>query len=80
MGLALAGGRSAEEVAKEIGQVVEGVYAAQAVHTVATREGVDMPICEQVYRILYEDASPTDVVNKLMGRALKPETEPHLYP
>ena len=80
MGLALAGGRGAEEVAKEIGQVVEGVYAAQAVHTVATRAGVDMPICEQVYRILYEGAAPTDVVDKLMNRALKPETESHLCP
>jgi glycerol-3-phosphate dehydrogenase (NAD(P)+) len=67
-------------VAKEIGQVVEGVYAAQAVHTVATREGVDMPVCEQVYRILYEGASATEVVDKLMNRALKPETESHLCP
>ena len=80
MGLALASGRSAAEVAEEIGQVVEGVYAAQAVHTVATREGVDMPICEQVYRILYENASATDVVDKLMSRALKPETESQFCP
>jgi glycerol-3-phosphate dehydrogenase (NAD(P)+) len=80
MGLALAKGRSADEIAQEIGQVVEGVYAAQAVHTVAAREKVDMPICEQVYRILYENASPTDVVDKLMSRALKPETESQLCP
>ncbi len=80
MGLALASGRSADEVAREIGQVVEGVYAAKAVYTVARREGVDMPICEQVYRILYENASPTDVVDKLMNRALKPETESQLCP
>ncbi|MDP6673751.1 MAG: NAD(P)H-dependent glycerol-3-phosphate dehydrogenase, partial [Gammaproteobacteria bacterium] len=75
MGLALASGRSADEVAREIGQVVEGVYAARAVYMVASRENVDMPICEQVYRILYEHASATEVVNKLMSRALKPETE-----
>ncbi len=74
MGLALASGRSADEVAREIGQVVEGVYAARAVHTVATRESVDMPICEQVYRILHDNASPIDVVDRLMSRALKPET------
>ncbi len=74
MGLALASGRSADEVAREIGQVVEGVYAAMAVHTVATRESVDMPICEQVYRILHDNASPIDVVDRLMSRALKPET------
>lgn len=74
MGLALASGRSAEEVSEEIGQVVEGVYAAKAVHTVARRENVDMPICEQVYQILYENASRADVVDRLMNRALKPET------
>lgn len=73
MGLALASGRDVDEVAREIGQVVEGVYAAKAVHTVAGRAGVDMPICEQVYRILYEDATPVEVVDNLMGRALRPE-------
>ena len=80
MGLALASGRSADEVAKEIGQVVEGVYAAKAVYTVAARAEVDMPICEQVYRILYENASATDVVDKLMNRALKAETESQFCP
>ena len=74
MGLALASGRQVDEIAAEIGQVVEGVYAARAVHTVATREGVDMPICEQVYKILYEGASANDVVDQLMTRALKAET------
>jgi glycerol-3-phosphate dehydrogenase len=39
-----------------------------------------MPICEQVYRILYQDVSPADVVDKLMSRALKPETESQLCP
>ncbi len=74
MGLALAAGQKANEIAREIGQVVEGVYAAKAVYTVATREGVGMPICEQVYRILYENAAPTEVVDKLMSRALKRES------
>lgn len=80
MGLALASGRSADEVAQEIGQVVEGVYAARAVYTVAQREDVDMPICDQVYRVLYENASLKDVVDKLMSRALKPETESQFCP
>jgi len=74
MGLALAAGKHPDDVAREIGQVVEGVYAAQAVHTVAKREGVEMPICEQVYRVLHENASTTDVVDALMNRALKPES------
>ena len=75
MGLALARGRKVDEVSGEIGQVVEGVYAARAVHGVAQREGVEMPICEHVYRILYEDMPVTEAVHSLMSRSLKPEAE-----
>lgn len=74
MGLALANGKSVEETAVEIGQVVEGVYAAKAVHEVAARENCEMPICEQVYRILYENAAPGDAVTSLMGRSIKSES------
>jgi len=73
MGLALAGGRSPDEIASEIGQVVEGVYAAKSVHEVAARKDIEMPICEQVYRILYAGAMPSDAVTALMSRALKSE-------
>lgn len=74
MGLALASGKSVDETAAQIGQVVEGVYAAKAVHEVAKRERCDMPICEQVYRILYEDAAPGDAVTSLMSRSIKSES------
>lgn len=73
MGLAIASGRSIVDTQHDIGQVVEGVVAAKAVHRVADSLGVDMPICRQIYRILYEDAPPRDAVAALMGRALKPE-------
>ncbi len=75
MGLGLAAGNSAEEVAQEIGQVVEGVYAAGAVHDVAQRENVEMPICEHVHKILTEEMSVNDAVHSLMTRSLKPEVE-----
>jgi glycerol-3-phosphate dehydrogenase (NAD(P)+) len=42
----------------ESGQVVEGVLAARAVHRVARRSGVEMPISEQIYRVLYEGVTP----------------------
>lgn len=73
MGLALATGKTIEEVQQEIQQVVEGVLAARAVREVADRLGVDMPICLELYRILYEDLSPREAVSALMGRTLKPE-------
>lgn len=80
MGLALAQGREVADVAADIGQVVEGVYAARALHGVATREGVEMPICEHVYRILYEQMPAAEAVQSLMSRSLKPEAEFLLEP
>jgi glycerol-3-phosphate dehydrogenase (NAD(P)+) len=73
MGLALAAGKSVEEAQEEIQQVVEGVLAAEAVHEVAEKLGIEMPICHQVYRILYEGASPREAVGALMRRDLKSE-------
>jgi glycerol-3-phosphate dehydrogenase (NAD(P)+) len=75
MGLALASGKSVEEAQEEIQQVVEGVLAAEAVKEVADTLGIEMPICHQVYRILYEGASPLEAVGALMGRELKSEHE-----
>ncbi len=73
MGLALAAGKSVEDAQQEIQQVVEGVLAAKAVHEVAKANHVVMPICDEIYRILYEGVSPREAVGALMGRALKPE-------
>ena len=67
MGLALAAGKSVEEAQEEIQQVVEGVQE------VADKLGIEMPICHQVYRILYEGASPREAVGALMRRDLKSE-------
>lgn len=72
-GLMLASGKSIEEAQQEIGQVVEGVLAAKAVKQVADRMSVEMPICQQIYRVLYEGVSPREAVTALMSRALKPE-------
>ncbi len=72
-GLALASGQTVTEAEAGIPQVVEGVRAAKAVHQVSTRLGVEMPICEQIYRILYENVTPRDAVDTLMNRELKAE-------
>ncbi len=77
MGLALAKGMTTEEAQEEIQQVVEGVMAAAAVREVAQKLKIEMPICEQVYRILYEGASPREAVETLMARKLKSEKDRH---
>lgn len=76
MGLALAAGKSVKEAEREIRQVVEGVLAAEAVRRVAQAAEVEMPICEQIYRILYEGADPQAAVIALMKRELKSEFAP----
>jgi glycerol-3-phosphate dehydrogenase (NAD(P)+) len=74
-GLALAAGKSVEEALREIGQVVEGYTAARAVHAVALREKVDMPIASGIYRVLYENEPARDVVKDLMTRPVRSEVE-----
>ncbi|MEC9375383.1 MAG: NAD(P)H-dependent glycerol-3-phosphate dehydrogenase [Pseudomonadota bacterium] len=73
MGIALAAGQSVKEIEKDISQVVEGVKAAAAVRKVAVDNRVEMPICEQVYQILYENLSPEKAVETLMQRQVKSE-------
>jgi glycerol-3-phosphate dehydrogenase (NAD(P)+) len=73
-GLALASGKTPEQAQAEIGQVVEGVLAARAVREVAQRVGVEMPIAEQIYRVLYEGMPAKEAVYALMGRTVKSET------
>jgi len=74
-GLMLAGGRSVEEARAQIGQAVEGFIAAKAVRAVAAREGIEMPLCEGVYRVLYERVAAREVVQALMTRPIKAENE-----
>jgi len=75
MGLALAAGKSSAQAQQEIGQVVEGVLAAKAVREVARRVGVEMPISEVIYRVLYEGLAPKDAVAALFRRTVKTEND-----
>ncbi len=72
-GRALASGKPINQAIAEIGQVVEGYHAAKAVHMVAKKQGVDMPICEHVYRVLYEGMSIPDVVESMLRREVTAE-------
>lgn len=54
-------------------KTTEGVRTAKVVHDLAVRENIDMPICEEVYQILYEGKEPKNCANDLMLRDLKKE-------
>ena len=64
---------SVENFFKNNTKTVEGVRTAKIVHRVATENGIDMPICEEVYQILYNGKLPSDCAQDLMIRDLKKE-------
>ena len=72
-GRALAAGKPVDEAIAEIGQVVEGYHAARAVHEVAAKHGVEMPICGYVYDVLHRKVPLKDVVGSMLSRAVTPE-------
>ncbi|WP_340677502.1 NAD(P)H-dependent glycerol-3-phosphate dehydrogenase [Paraglaciecola sp.] len=67
-GLALGKGLSIDQAIKEIGQVVEGYQNTKEVKILSARVGVELPICEQIYQVLYEKKSPKEAALSLLGR------------
>lgn len=73
VGIGLGQGRSLSEVLGEIGQEAEGVATSKELYNLAKSLGVDMPITEQVYRVIHESQSPQEAVEALLSRDSKPE-------
>ena len=73
VGLRLGGGESAAEILSSMRMVAEGVRNTKTIKELADRQGVEMPIVEAVYRVLYEALHPKQVIGELFGRELKPE-------
>jgi glycerol-3-phosphate dehydrogenase (NAD(P)+) len=74
LGLALGRGTPLEIAIRDIGQVVEGFNTAHEVVRLARHYKVDMPISEQVFRVLHESLSPGEAVHNLLARELKAES------
>lgn len=74
-GILIGQGKTPEQAVQEIGAVVEGYYAAANVRALAQKTGVEMPILEGAYQVLYQNADPRQVILALMTRAKKHETE-----
>ncbi|HEV2613130.1 MAG TPA: NAD(P)H-dependent glycerol-3-phosphate dehydrogenase [Gammaproteobacteria bacterium] len=72
-GTAIGKGLSREKALKSIGQVVEGIQTANEIHNLAKKYKIDMPITEQVYRVLYQDISPDVALEHLLAREPKDE-------
>lgn len=72
-GVAIGRGGDVEQVLGGMEQVVEGVRTTRAVRDLADSQGVEMPIVEAVFSILYESVEPTEALSRLMSRQPKPE-------
>jgi len=74
-GFALGQGKKLDVVLEEMGMVVEGVYTTKAAVELARTLGVQMPISEQIYDVLFNDADVNQAVGMLMSRDKKGEEE-----
>lgn len=73
VGLGLGRGRKLGEVVAGLGQVAEGIGTAREAHRLAERMKVDMPVCSQVYKVLFEELPAQAAVEALLRREAKPE-------
>jgi glycerol-3-phosphate dehydrogenase (NAD(P)+) len=72
-GLLLGQGVASDKAEEQIGQVVEGKHNAAQIGALAQRQGVEMPICEQINALLNQQITPTQVVHHLMSRPAREE-------
>ncbi|MCF2661766.1 NAD(P)H-dependent glycerol-3-phosphate dehydrogenase [Pseudoflavonifractor phocaeensis] len=74
-GILIGQGKPIQVALEEIGAVVEGYYAAANARTLAQKAGVEMPISQAAYEVLYEGREVRGVVSHLMGREKRSELE-----
>lgn len=73
VGIQLGQGMKIKDILKQTKYIAEGVTTAESAYELAKKYKVEMPIVEQVYRVIYEDKDPQQAVRSLMGRSLKTE-------
>ncbi len=74
-GILIGQGKAPQDAMKEVGAVVEGYYAAKSAYALGKHQGIDMPITEAAYRVLYENADVKTVFQQLLTRQRKAESE-----
>jgi len=74
-GVAIGKGQSCEAALKTIDQVVEGLKTAKEIYSLKKKYPVDMPIVEQVFRVLYENVPPFQALEALLAREPKGERQ-----
>lgn len=73
VGLQIAAGKTLHEITSSSRMIAEGVRNTRSVYSLARRLGIEMPIVEQMYAVLYGGKRPAEAVENLMQRSLKAE-------
>jgi glycerol-3-phosphate dehydrogenase (NAD(P)+) len=73
VGFELGKGRTLDEILNEMHMVAEGVKTTLSAYQLSRKLGVEAPLIEQMYEILYNNKEARQAVNDLMDRELKPE-------
>lgn len=73
VGFELGKGRKLKDILDEMKMVAEGINTSRSVHQLIAKTGVEMPISEQIFQVLFEEKDPVNAVEELMGRAPKKE-------
>ena len=74
-GILIGQGMGVQEAMKEVGAVVEGYYAARSLWALCQRQGIEMPILEATYRVLYGELTAQEALHWLLNRQRKPEED-----
>ncbi|MCD6561914.1 MAG: NAD(P)-dependent glycerol-3-phosphate dehydrogenase [Deltaproteobacteria bacterium] len=77
VGLKMGKGMGLKEITSSMKMVAEGIKTTKSAYELSKKMGVDMPITNQVYQILYKGKDPTAAVRELMTRELKEELDFH---
>lgn len=74
-GILIGQGKTPQEAMKEVGAVVEGYYAAKSAWELCQKQGVEMPILQAAYEVLYKNVPAAEAVRELLKRNKKAEAE-----
>ena len=74
-GILIGQGKDVQTAMQEVGAVVEGYYAAKSAYELGKRQGIDMPIIEAAYKVLYEGVNVKDAFLGLLSRERRTESE-----
>ena len=75
VGVQLGRGKRLHDILDETKFVAEGVKTARSASALAERQGIEMPITREMFRVIYENEAPRDAIHRLMSRGLKAESE-----